>query len=428
MPNREQIFDCVRQGELSPTMAEAWLDSMGYGSVPTLTDLRSLDPMLEREWTLPMAAAWFIWRSPIAVRDQWDRYRLLWLANSDIKQLTPLLGVSLYYLFLGADLSRFQPSTPLRSQRRASKRIPKVNISDTLPAKRLLDALVSRRLNVTGSIVETLERSPVAPQYLDAYFTHLMRKNKSLAPSSKDTAYRESGTPPRPQYTELRVLRDEVLSTDEFYSQEEFDHVSWTTDRVLGWIAERNSRRLRSLSPIKHPSRSKTGPGPIYTFDFVDTNPDKALLAALRQDQISADVAGPAGSWLKTLTPQYWRRQTLLNAPMLDFQRELVLRLWPPLSERNGMFDRTAASRVDEYLEPSMRTFDKMTATHKLIITVMRHLWPNKEWPPNQKHRRKAMIDEWVKKRNLGEDVPVEKTIKTAIEKFDALEPKVAWT
>jgi hypothetical protein len=407
-------------------MAEAWVDAIGDKPVPALTDSRSLDPMLEREWTLPMAAAWFIWRSPVAVRDQWDRYRLFWLANSGISQLTPLLGVSLYYLFLRADLSRFQPSKSLRYQQNASRRIPQINVADTLPAKRLLDALVSRRLNVTGSVEETLERSSVAPQYVDAYFKHQMRVNKSLVPSSKNTAHRSSGTS-LPKYAELRVPRDEVLITDEFYSQEEFDHVSWTTERVLGWIAERNPRRLRSLSAIKHPSRSKLGPGPIYTFDFVDTNPDKALLAALRQNKISADVAGPAGSWLKTLTPQYWRRHTLLNAPKLDLQRELVLRIWPPLSERSGMFDRTAALHVDGSSESSMHTFEKMTITHQRIITVMRYLWPTREWPPNHKHRRQAMRDEWVNKRNLGDDVPAERTIKTALAAFDALDPKVSW-
>src|SRR5271165_1763764 len=41
-------------------------------------DVSALDPMKEELWTLPMAAAWFIWRSPQAVRDQWNLARKSW--------------------------------------------------------------------------------------------------------------------------------------------------------------------------------------------------------------------------------------------------------------------------------------------------------------------------------------------------------------
>ena len=36
------------------------------------------DVMALDYWTAPMAAAWFIWRAPDAVRDQWDRGRQGW--------------------------------------------------------------------------------------------------------------------------------------------------------------------------------------------------------------------------------------------------------------------------------------------------------------------------------------------------------------
>src|SRR5271163_1079121 len=38
-------------------------------------DSDAFDPMKEPWWTLPMAAAWVIWRTPAAVRRVWQVYR-----------------------------------------------------------------------------------------------------------------------------------------------------------------------------------------------------------------------------------------------------------------------------------------------------------------------------------------------------------------
>ena len=56
---------------------------MGFEPFPPFPNIAEFDPMGEQEWTLPMAAAWFIWRSVDAVRDQWIHFRRSWLASAD---------------------------------------------------------------------------------------------------------------------------------------------------------------------------------------------------------------------------------------------------------------------------------------------------------------------------------------------------------
>jgi hypothetical protein len=43
----------------------------------------NFDPEVADEWTWPMAAAWFIWRNYVAVRDQFDVATGKWKPDSD---------------------------------------------------------------------------------------------------------------------------------------------------------------------------------------------------------------------------------------------------------------------------------------------------------------------------------------------------------
>lgn len=70
LSEREALHRDVEFERLSPADADARLIELGQKPFQyRRPDLSRLDPMLENEWTLPMAAAWFIWRSAVAVRD-----------------------------------------------------------------------------------------------------------------------------------------------------------------------------------------------------------------------------------------------------------------------------------------------------------------------------------------------------------------------
>jgi hypothetical protein len=75
---RAKILAAVTRGRLTPQQAEEWACERGQAPFARRPDISGLDPMQEERWTLPMAAAWFIWRSPAAVSDQWDRAREGW--------------------------------------------------------------------------------------------------------------------------------------------------------------------------------------------------------------------------------------------------------------------------------------------------------------------------------------------------------------
>jgi hypothetical protein len=76
---RKNLYRDVEYTRMTPADADAQLAELGQEPFQRQRPDRSnLDPLSEKEWTLPMAAAWFIWRSPDAVRDQWNPARQGW--------------------------------------------------------------------------------------------------------------------------------------------------------------------------------------------------------------------------------------------------------------------------------------------------------------------------------------------------------------
>ena len=55
--------------------AEAEATRLGLSPLATCPDANQFDPMGELQWSLPMAVAWIVWRSPDGVREHWDAYR-----------------------------------------------------------------------------------------------------------------------------------------------------------------------------------------------------------------------------------------------------------------------------------------------------------------------------------------------------------------
>jgi hypothetical protein len=67
---RDRVCAQVEANERTPQEAEAWAASKGQSPFESRPDVSGFDPSKEYRWTLPMAAAWCIWRDYEAVRDQ----------------------------------------------------------------------------------------------------------------------------------------------------------------------------------------------------------------------------------------------------------------------------------------------------------------------------------------------------------------------
>ena len=88
----------VAKGRLSREEAEEWARGQGLKPFAYKPDVPAADVMALDYWTAPMAAAWFIWRAPDAVRDQWDRGRQGWTIWERIPALRRTESIGLWRL------------------------------------------------------------------------------------------------------------------------------------------------------------------------------------------------------------------------------------------------------------------------------------------------------------------------------------------
>jgi hypothetical protein len=73
--DRHDIVMRVRRGEMSAEAAEDWAKANDQSPFFPAPDNPRFDPMKEPYWTLAMALAWIIWRTPDSVRENWNAYR-----------------------------------------------------------------------------------------------------------------------------------------------------------------------------------------------------------------------------------------------------------------------------------------------------------------------------------------------------------------
>jgi hypothetical protein len=100
---RDRIYEGVRAGRLSPEAGDAEAIREGSGRLQTRPDASVFDPTTVSHWTLGMALAWIIWRTPDAVREHWDDYRAkriewgAWVqgAGRQLKPLPPVCRLTL---------------------------------------------------------------------------------------------------------------------------------------------------------------------------------------------------------------------------------------------------------------------------------------------------------------------------------------------
>jgi hypothetical protein len=233
-------------------------------------------------WTLPMAAAWFIWRDFAAVDDQWKIVTGAW---------EPAFDLPIYIL----SHHRRQPGTltcVFQQAGFACAKRPYVRLQDirdppptetTDPYDRLRVALQSGRLRAT--IVEDspdegglTEREWGIDDWLDF---------DSLADPANNAPYHAWSDPAN---SAVLVSRDDAIRVERELSAAEAERPVWKLEQALGWIAYRRDPTFRSLGRID--LQPPTFFGRSYKSDCVETQPLAALTAKLLSGKVSAYVGG----------------------------------------------------------------------------------------------------------------------------------------
>jgi hypothetical protein len=81
---RADILRRARIRELTPLEAEEEAAQAGVGPLAKQASPAEFEPMTQSYWTLAMALAWIIWRTPEKAREYWDDWRsasLAWRVN-----------------------------------------------------------------------------------------------------------------------------------------------------------------------------------------------------------------------------------------------------------------------------------------------------------------------------------------------------------
>jgi hypothetical protein len=234
-----------------------------------------------KRWTLPMAAAWFIWRDLAAVDDQWKIVTGAWLPHFDppgfILEHGRRQPGTLTCVFQQAGFARGQ--RPYVGLQDIPDR-PSTETSD--PYERLRVALQSGRLRARV-VDESLEES-------DWFMDDWLDFDVLGDPSSMD----EAACHPLSDPTQRAVLvsTEEAIGAEAELSAAEAGRYVWKPEQTLGWIAYRRDGTFRSLG--RTDLQPPTFFGRRYKSDFDDPQPLTTLTSALLSEKIHVDVQGTA--------------------------------------------------------------------------------------------------------------------------------------
>jgi hypothetical protein len=385
--DRQALYREVQHERISPAAADAQLRQWGQRPFQSRQDPIIFDPMTEPEWTLPMAAAWFIWRSAEAVRDQWNPAREGWRKWVQIPkpgsavggprgprwELKTLGRATLGEVFSQAGLSRStRPGNATALKNVASYPIH-------TPYSRLKGAFCSGRLRTSWGKREEGDFGEMAPEYWRRKFDALANRTKpsSLArPTSapalstaKALICHEGKQEPRQSAgliadtirakgldivedlpnlsifddfnsnnvgniwtyavpfddnSDVFVGRDDVIKVEREISQNEYEQPDWDLGQILGWIAYQKRENFRSLwEPDLSPR--PTFYGEEYFPDFANNDPLGALKEKLLSGTLVAYQDGEAILSTKWIGSKLWDR------PRVKFTRAGVIKIWKEL-------------------------------------------------------------------------------------------------
>ena len=406
-------------GTSTPDEIEAELAAKGLPPLAFTPDPARFDSMAQPWWTLPMAAAWIIWRTPHAVRRVWHEYRRKtrhWIGPQQLEvwedretspwgyqvkkmvtgyALGPLGALHLFQVLLRAELGDPEDGSPV--------------LSGEATRAQLWARLQSGALVVEGVRHLGNERAPLRdaewidldPYYNDDWPTDSMGNQSEKVP----------------RFTSLRVRSAEVVrlwpirgGADgpaqegdeserlERKRLEDFKRPEWTLGQTLSWIAYRDSNRFGCFSDRRSTLVLfyKYPPEPA----LLDPECQTTLRAALVEGRIAAIQDR------RPIPKESWVGSSLWDFEEAWFRRIDVLSLWP---------EQECAARQASHAAQAVTNLTS-SGTSEMRAAIQRafsKLWP--EGPPEglMVQERDAKIIAFLKETGLR--APSSQTIYRAL-------------
>jgi hypothetical protein len=235
-----------------------------------------------KRWTLPMAAAWFIWRDFAAVDDQWRIVTRKWWPFD-----SPLFPLDRDRRHPGTLTCVFQQAGYARGKR-PYRRIEEIDdlpsSMTTDPYERLRFALQSGRLRATIFEDSADEGGSTKLEWgTDDWLDF-----DNLADPTKHAPFHYLSDPGR---FAVLVSREDTIKFEAELSEAEAERLFWKVEQVLGWIAYRRDRSFRSLGRIDLQPPTFFG----HRFsekDLVEPSPLATLTSALLSEKVHAYMQG----------------------------------------------------------------------------------------------------------------------------------------
>lgn len=265
----------VAKGRLSREEAEEWARGQGLKPFAYKPDVPAADVMALDYWTARMAAAWFIWRAPDAVRDQWDRGRQGWTIWERIPALRRTESIGLWRL------KRVGPAklAEVFSQAGLAKEVarsPPPPRNATLGANSMTDNPYDRmRLVLEGGLLQgsyrvagrEKEEKVIQPERWRSLLRQMANAQQPPVSSADE---RGSAASSSSSEREIIFHRTQVIEAEARISSEEFMWRIWTISQILGWLAYGSEANFRSLSEADLKGRTYLGLGYDQDFDAVN--------------------------------------------------------------------------------------------------------------------------------------------------------------
>jgi hypothetical protein len=314
---RAEILRMAQDGLILPGNAESWAKSTRCAPFATEPNPIRANPMEYDQWTLPMAAAWFIWRSPVAVLHQsadarvnWKRWIIIEPAKDAFNKpkcdIAEIGSATLWDVF---DESRWDPRIPLLE--RVTAKNPAARVPDPktdYPYARLGNALragtlVAMRLRAGKSTAEGVPQA-----YWHENFDRLAQP---------------------PQKAQQRDVEEEfffrpeaVIKAETEIASREFETPFVGLEQALGWVAYRNEKVFRSLSQGDLEGRTYCGQS--YERDYQASQPEKDLYDALVEGEIKSDRGGS-----ELTLDERKKMNSVWDAVGMTFLRKDLKKAWP---------------------------------------------------------------------------------------------------
>jgi hypothetical protein len=317
---RDKLYKEVLYGRVTPDEAEKLAKTRGFEAFAKTPDPLVFDAGRESKWTLPMAAAWFIWRSLAAVRDQWNDARSgwsIWISNPPWQSPHPKPKPGWTLKTFGpASLADVLAQVGLGHQHSGSS--PTTN-----PRARLKDALISGKLIATREHSKG-EKKALSSEYWRRHFEKWVR-----APSNAKGIIID-GEPYQECLDQTFVDSDRVIEIEQEISRSEYEGADWSLGQALGWFAYGDETNFRSLwaADLKP---APTYYGKSYASDFAIKDPALALKEVLIEHKLMGHRGGE-------IAASEWLQMDVWDCPDVKFRRADVLkvrkRMYPAQKKR----------------------------------------------------------------------------------------------